>query len=341
MIPVSDSVPTRRPPYINLTIIGLCVLVFLVELAAGPQLDRLVQRYGVTPRLLTLALSGDPRVPESVWLTLLTSQFLHAGWAHLLGNMLFLWIFGDNVEDRLGHLPYLLFYLVCGAGAALVQVLTAPLSPVPLIGASGAIAGVLGAYFVLYPFAWVTVLFPFFFFLLPVDVPAVLMLLLWFVTQFFNGLAALTRVSATGGVAFWAHVGGFVIGLVLALLLPRQPRRVEVRAPRPASARASTQPLQLLAQGVTTAFDLLGLLLLARFLLLVIALPAHGLLRLLTELVLVISWPFVEPFTEFAPALRIDGAVLEVYTLLALLAYHLLGALLAWCVASLARESPT
>jgi membrane associated rhomboid family serine protease len=336
MIPIADSVPTRRTPYVNVALIGLCVLVFLQELAAGPRLDALVHRFGVTPRLLSAALAGDPRVPESVWLTLLTSQFLHAGWAHLLGNMLFLWIFGDNVEDRLGHFLYLVFYLACGAGAALLQALTAPLSPLPLIGASGAIAGVLGAFFILYPWAWVTVLIPAFLFLLPIDVPAVLMLLLWFVSQLFNGLAAITYVSATGGIAFWAHVGGFLIGLVLALLLPKAPRVPRVPA---ATSAAGAVPAGVLfiVRIVTTLLDLLGLLLLARFVVVLIAPAGRGLMAWLAELVLVASWPFVEPFAGVAPLIRFGSWQVEVYTLVALLAYHLLGAALAWLLMAAAR----
>ena len=151
MIPIGDSAPRWTTPWVNYLIILITVLAFVFELSLARGLDAFVGRLGVTPALITGELAGDPRVPRGVLWTLLTALFLHAGWLHIGSNMLFLWIFGDNVEDRLGHLRYLLFYLVCGVGANLAQVFVDPASRVPLIGASGAIAGVLGAYLVLYP----------------------------------------------------------------------------------------------------------------------------------------------------------------------------------------------
>jgi len=144
VIPLTDTAPVRRAPYVTLGLVAACVLAFLWELSLGPRLDTAVHRYGLVPRLITLALAGDPRVPREVWLTLIAHQFLHAGWFHLLGNMLFLWVFGDNVEDRLGRLPYLAFYLACGVGAALVQVAFTPPRPRPWWGPAGPSPGCSG-----------------------------------------------------------------------------------------------------------------------------------------------------------------------------------------------------
>ncbi|TMB53688.1 MAG: rhomboid family intramembrane serine protease, partial [Deltaproteobacteria bacterium] len=152
-----------------------------------------------------------------------TSMFLHGGWLHVLGNMLYLYIFGDNVEDRLGHLRYLLFYLLCGCAAGGAQALSGPDSNVPMVGASGAIAGVSGAYFLFFPGARVVTLVPIFFFLQVIEIPAVVFLLIWFVGQLMLGLAALGTHAAAGGVAFWAHVGGFVAGMVLGPTLRMRP----------------------------------------------------------------------------------------------------------------------
>ncbi len=211
MIPIGDSAPRWRTPWVNYLIIAANVLAFLFELSLGSRLDAFVRQFGVTPADVAAVLAGDPRVPRGALATLVTALFIHAGWLHVGGNMLFLWIFGDNVEDRLGHLRYLLFYLVCGVGANLAQVLADPASRVPLVGASGAIAGVLGAYLLLYPTAWVTVLVPIVFLLWPLDVPVVLVLGIWFVTQLAAGVAAITQASqATGGIGYWAHVGGFL-----------------------------------------------------------------------------------------------------------------------------------
>ena len=159
------------------------------------------------------------------WLSVLTSMFLHGGWMHVIGNMLYLWIFGDNVEDRLGHARFLLFYLASGCAAALLQVVFNPSSQVPMLGASGAIAGVMGAYFVLYPESRVlTAVFVFVFFDL-VEIPAIFFLGIWFVMQLLSGVGSLGISSTGGGTAFWAHVGGFVVGAVVGLVLRRNGRR--------------------------------------------------------------------------------------------------------------------
>src|SRR6266446_2699973 len=226
----------------------MCALVFIYELTLrGSALDLFVERFGAVPRTVIAALAGDSRVPRTELLTLITSQFIHAGFLHLGGNMLFLWVFGRAIEDRLGSGLYLGFYLVVGAIAGLVQCWISSGENVPLIGASGAIAGVLGVYFIAYPGAWVRVLMPVLFFFWTFDLPAVLVLAFWFVSQFFSGITAITQASrATGDVAVWAHVAGFALGAASAPFLPRderavapgaRPRSVSVSANAPGPAR--------------------------------------------------------------------------------------------------------
>lgn len=222
MIPLRDTIPARRFPVVNLSIIAVNVLVFFFELVLGPRgLERLLMTYGVVPaRFWSMGL-------WSQWWTLFTSMFLHAGWWHLIANMLTLYIFGDNVEDRLGRLGYLAFYLVCGVAAGLTHLIAYASSGMPTIGASGAIAGVLGAYLFLFPRSRVLTLVPVFFFARLVEIPALIYLGFWFVSQLFNGFLALAaaNVMQTGGVAWWAHIGGFLFGLGAAwLFAPRAPR---------------------------------------------------------------------------------------------------------------------
>jgi membrane associated rhomboid family serine protease len=223
MIPLRDTIPARRFPVINTAIIGLNVLVFLFQLALGPdQLEQLIGLCGLVP-----ARFWQGGWELSRWYPLFASMFLHAGWWHLIANMLTLYIFGDNVEDRLGHLRYVLFYLFGGLAASVAHLVAYRGSPIPTVGASGAIAGVLGAYLVLYPHARVITLLPILFFIRIVEVPALVYLGFWFISQLFNGLFALTAVDVmqAGGVAWWAHIGGFVFGLaVIRLISPRRPR---------------------------------------------------------------------------------------------------------------------
>ena len=209
MIPIGDeNAGTTLKPYVNWSIIGLCVLVFLYELILPPnQLDNFFFQYGAIPAQVSQFRD---------LYTVLTSMFLHGGWSHLIGNMLFLWIFGDNIEDATGHLPYLLFYLLCGFAAAALQIALSPNSTIPLIGASGAISGVMGAYIVLFPRGNVRVLI-FFGFITQVLVPAWVMIGLWFLLQLVSGFSTLGGAD-TGGVAFWAHVGGFIAGALLVFL---------------------------------------------------------------------------------------------------------------------------
>lgn len=219
MIPLRDNVPSRTYPVVNIIIIWLNFIVFAIELSR-PHLEEFLATWGMIPA----AVSQTPWHP-AVLVTFLTSMFLHGGWAHILGNMWFLYIFGDNVEDRLGHARYAAFYVLCGLAGGLAHYITNPNSTVPAIGASGAIAGVLGAYFVLFPFARIAALVWFFWFIDIVEIPAVTFLGIWFIFQLFSGVASLPLAGhVVGGVAWWAHIGGFVSGLVLLKILckPRE-----------------------------------------------------------------------------------------------------------------------
>ena len=214
MIPLRDVIPSRTFPFFTVTFIVLNSVAFLFELSLPEEaIEPFLYTYGVVPARLD-------------WLAVLTSMFLHANWLHFLGNMLYLWIFGDNVEDRLGHGRFVLFYLGCGAAAALAHVWVNPGSFVPTIGASGAIAGVMGAYFVLYPHSRVLALVPLFIIFEIIEVPAIVFLGLWFVMQFFSGVGSLTAKAGveTGGVAFWAHIAGFVAGVAGVLVLKKPSR---------------------------------------------------------------------------------------------------------------------
>jgi rhomboid family protein len=205
MFPVSDVIPSRTTPYVTVGLMILNALVFLYELQlTRPELQLFALIFGVVPAHFS-------------WPTLFTSMFLHEGWLHLLGNMLYLWIFGDNVEDRLGHFGYLVFYLACGAMAALGQVAVSTGSMIPMIGASGAIAGVMGAYFVLYPHSRVLTVVFLVFFMDMIEIPAIFFLGIWFVKELFSGVGSLGAQSLTGGVAFWAHVVGFAVGALSGL----------------------------------------------------------------------------------------------------------------------------
>lgn len=222
MIPLRDANPTRRTPVVTLAIIALCVAAFGVELAVMAQggaaaLEELFLEHGSVPAELVAALGRGDILSEPV-LDVFTSMFLHAGWLHLLGNLLFLWIFGINVEGRMGHAWFLLVYLAGGVVANIAQVLVDPASEIPMIGASGAISAVLGAYLVLFPRARIQSLVFLGFFYQLVAVPAVIVLGFWFLLQVVDGIGALGATTGMdGGVAFFAHIGGFVAGALLAL----------------------------------------------------------------------------------------------------------------------------
>ena len=222
MIPLRDSVKTRSSPFVTWALIGANVWMFVYELALGSSVEGFIRVWGFVPAQYFWLAETDPS-DWSRFVPILTSMFLHGGWMHLIGNMLYLWIFGDNVEDRLGHLRYLGFYLLAGFGAALAHAYLNPASSVPTVGASGAISGVLGAYLVMFPFSRVLTLVPIvFIFVQVVEVPAVLYLGFWLLMQLVSGTVALTIASDAGGVAWWAHVGGFALGAALAPLLRRR-----------------------------------------------------------------------------------------------------------------------
>lgn len=217
MIPLRDTIPSRRTPFVIWLLVALNVGVFVWELSLGPGLDSQIHVFGFIPaRFFDVSFSHSGAAER--FLPLLTSMFFHGGWLHLIGNMLYLFIFGDNVEDALGHAPFLSFYLGCGAVSALAQGFTAPDSTAPMVGASGAVAGVLGAYFVLFPRARVLTLVPLAIFLQVIEIPAFFFLLFWFFLQFLSGALTISSAPGEGGVAFWAHVGGFVAGLAVSLL---------------------------------------------------------------------------------------------------------------------------
>jgi len=206
MFPVSDVIPSRTTPVVTITLIAINAFAFFYELTLSDrELQWFVQSYGVVPAFFS-------------WTSVVTSMFLHGGWLHFLGNMLYLWIFGDNVEDRLGHGGFVLFYLGCGAAAALGQTATSPLSVVPMVGASGAIAGVMGAYFVLFPHSRVLTAVFIVFFMDLIEIPAIFFLGIWFLMQFFSGVGSLGADAAEGGVAFWAHIVGFAVGALTGVL---------------------------------------------------------------------------------------------------------------------------
>lgn len=242
MLPWGDSLRSRTTPFVNWALLLVNFLVFLYELqlqsqplsrfSQASQLDRWIFQWGAVPCAITDRCTLPVDRPLDMFggdfLTLITSQFIHGGWMHLLGNLLFLWIFGDNIEDAMGHVRYLVFYLAGGVVAGLAQVLFDPASQVPSVGASGAIAAVLGAYLVLYPTAQVRVIIPIFIIGLPGRVPAVLMMGFWFLLQLWGaGALAETARGGEGGVAYWAHIGGFIAGVVLVWFFAGRRRSID------------------------------------------------------------------------------------------------------------------
>ena len=209
-MPLKDLNPRRTYPVINTLLILSNVIVFLYQLTMTPRQYQAFELANATiPNHIRLALNGHGSL-EAAFLPIFTSMFMHSGFLHIAGNMLFLWIFGDNVEDYFGHLPYLLFYLVCGIGSGLAHIIFNYHSSLPALGASGAISGVMGAYIILYPRAQVlTLVFIFF-----IPIPAFIILGYWFLLQFFAGVSTV-GASATGGVAWWAHIGGFLMGMLI------------------------------------------------------------------------------------------------------------------------------
>jgi membrane associated rhomboid family serine protease len=226
MIPLRDDNPAQRIPVVTRAVILANVVAFAYEVSLGDSLGEFMREWGVVPGRLIASLAGDTSLPVEL-ATVFTSMFLHGGWLHLIGNMWYLWIFGDNVEDRMGAVRYLLFYLAAGAIAALVHAALLPGSPIPTVGASGAIAGVLGAYAHAFPRARVLTLIPVFFFFQVVAIPALVLLGVWFLIQFISG--TISFGSGSGGVAWWAHIAGFVFGFVaMGFMNRRRPSRAEV-----------------------------------------------------------------------------------------------------------------
>lgn len=215
MIPIRDQIPTRRIPFINYMLLAVNIFVFILQWLAGPNEEALIYQFALIPASFT---SG---IGLSEISSIFTSMFMHAGLAHLGGNMLYLWIFGDNVEDSMGHGRFLIFYIIGGIVASLTHIFTNPTSMIPTVGASGAIAAVLGAYLVLYPRARVLTIIPLGFFLRMTTIPAAIVLGLWFVLQLFSGVLSMGGPDV-GGVAFWAHIGGFVSGVVLAKIFAKR-----------------------------------------------------------------------------------------------------------------------
>jgi membrane associated rhomboid family serine protease len=221
MLPLRDVNPTRNFPIMTIILIAINVLVFIYELVLGPQLEGFVQSWATIPYEITHGVDLPPASIQPIYLTLITAMFLHSGFVHIAGNMLYLWILGNNIEDVMGPLRFLVFYLLCGLAAAFAQIAVGPNSEIPNIGASGAIAGVLGAYLLLFPRAEVETLVFLGFFVRLVRLPALLLLGFWFVLQLFSGVAGL-GMEAAGGVAWFAHIGGFIAGLVLINLFRRR-----------------------------------------------------------------------------------------------------------------------
>jgi membrane associated rhomboid family serine protease len=212
MFPVRDHNPSHKFPFVTIALILVNTIIFLLEVFS-PDLETFIQTYALIPNTINF-------VDVSTLYPFITSMYLHGGFFHLFSNMWFLWIFGDNIEATLGSVGFLVFYIISGIGASLLQYFFAPLSTIPTLGASGAIAGILGAYLVFFPRAKIdTYIFSFYGFLQEVQVPASFMLIYWFIIQFFSGTASLVQTNTTGGVAWWAHVGGFVVGFSLAKML--------------------------------------------------------------------------------------------------------------------------
>ncbi|HET9445117.1 MAG TPA: rhomboid family intramembrane serine protease [Steroidobacteraceae bacterium] len=227
MIPLRDDNPSFRPQIVTVTFIVTCVLVWLWQLSFGEQGgQRIVYALGVVPA----SLLGQQQLPPELslvapWMTVFTSMFMHGGWMHLIGNMLYLWVFGDNVEDSMGHGRFVVFYLLCGAAAVFAQALPEPSSMIPMVGASGAISGVLGAYLLLYPHARVLVAVPLGFILHTMRIPAGFVLVLWFGLQLLSSAMA---QPGQGGVAFRAHIGGFIAGMILIPLFKQRQARLRL-----------------------------------------------------------------------------------------------------------------
>lgn len=220
MIPIRDNIRSRSTPVVMYGIILLNIIIFYKELTiSNSALNSMINAFGLIPFDFMQGLSKSP-ANFLLYIPLVTNLFLHGGWMHIIGNMWYLKIFGDNIEDRIGHGGFLLFYVLCGVMANVAQIIIDPTSTIPTIGASGAISGVLGAYVICFPWAKISTIIPIFFFFTMIDVPALVFLGFWFYLQLLNGTASLTMVGSN--VAWWAHIGGFLAGMILIVLLPQR-----------------------------------------------------------------------------------------------------------------------
>jgi membrane associated rhomboid family serine protease len=224
MIPLKDDIPSSRPPVVTVGLIAVnCLIYFYLWSLGAEGYEKALFKWGAIPYEVTHGVELTPEIAFAIPLTLFTSMFLHGGFLHLVGNMLYLWIFGDNVEDQLGHVKFFVFYILSGLAASLLHILTSPKSQIPMVGASGAIAGVLGAYMIAFPKARILTLIFFGFFIRVVSVTALLVLGFWFILQLLYAVPSIG--STAGGVAFFAHVGGFLAGIVLFKLFTLFPKR--------------------------------------------------------------------------------------------------------------------
>ena len=230
MLPIRDDVPSRTFPVVTVILIVVNGIVFLLQIAQGRGgLQQIAYHYGFVPGYLTAYASGEGVPVGQVFLPLVSSMFLHGGWLHLIGNMWYLWIFGDNVEDRLGHVRFFIFYILCGLVGNLAHYVFNTGSMLPAIGASGAVSGVLGVYLISYPRARILVLLPLFLFWQFIELPALVVLGFWFILQFLNGAASTLARGTGGGVAWWAHIGGFLGGILIFRLFRPGPRVKYIR----------------------------------------------------------------------------------------------------------------
>ena len=221
MIPIKDDIPSYRRPMVTMGLIIINIMVYLYQIIQGPYFQHFIVKYGAIPYEIMHGQELTPQLSFPIPLTLLSSMFLHGGLLHLIGNMLYLWIFGDNVEDKLGHLRFLIFYILSGLAGSMAHVLTSPGSQVPMIGASGAIAGILGAYLIRFPQSRIWTLIFFGFFIRTVRIPAIFVLGFWFILQLLYGLPSIGAQG--GGVAWFAHIGGFLTGILLFKIMRKYP----------------------------------------------------------------------------------------------------------------------
>jgi rhomboid family protein len=224
MFPIRDSIPSHSVPVATRLLVLVNAMVFILQLTLSPEsLQQMAYLFGIVPARFThQEWAASVGFPVGTYWPVLTHQFLHGGWLHVISNMWALWIFGDNVEDRMGSVRFTIFYLVCGSVAGLVHIFINPDSVVPTVGASGAIAGVLGAYLMFFPTSRILVLFPIFIFPLFFEVPAVLYLVIWFLTQLFSGTLSLAGPARVADIAWWAHIGGFICGMILCWVFARR-----------------------------------------------------------------------------------------------------------------------